>query len=37
MYTTQILWILSWPVIIWFSYQMVKLAIKKFEKNSSEH
>jgi hypothetical protein len=37
MYTTQILWILSWPVIIWFSYQMVKLAIKKFEKNSSKH
>ena len=36
MYTEQILWFLSWPVIIWFSYQMVKVALKKFEKNNAE-
>jgi hypothetical protein len=29
----QIIWFLSWPVMIWFSYQMVRLALKKFEKN----
>ena len=33
MYTEQILWFISWPVIVWFSYKMVRLALKKFEKN----
>ena len=36
MYTEQIIWFLSWPVLIWFSYQMVKVALKKFEKNNTE-
>ncbi len=33
MYTEQILWFISWPVIVWFSYKMVRLALKKFEKS----
>ncbi len=33
MYISEILWFISWPVIIWFSYKMVRLAIDKFEKN----
>lgn len=37
MYTEPILWMLSWPVLIIISYQLIKLAIKKFEsKTESE-
>lgn len=36
MYTTPILWMLSWPVLIIISYQLVKLAVKKFEKKLEE-
>ncbi len=32
MYTTSILWILTWPVLLVISYQLIKLAVKKFEK-----
>ena len=32
MYTIPILWMLSWPVLIIISYQLVKLAVKKYEK-----
>ena len=32
MYISEILWFISWPVLIWFSYKMVRLAINKFEK-----
>jgi len=35
MYTEQIIWLISWPVLIWFSYKMARLAINKFEKNES--
>ncbi len=31
MYISEILWFISWPVLIWFSYKMVRLAINKFE------
>jgi len=31
MYTAQILWMLSWPVLIIVSYQLVKLVVKKYE------
>jgi hypothetical protein len=31
MYTTPILWMISWPVLIIVSYQLVKLAVKKYE------
>jgi hypothetical protein len=36
MYTTPILWMLSWPVLIIISYQLVKLAVKKFEAKLEE-
>ncbi len=32
MYTEQIIWFITWPVLIWFTYKMVRLAINKFEK-----
>lgn len=28
----EIIWFFTWPVLIWFSYKMVRLAVKKFEK-----
>ncbi|WP_372949225.1 hypothetical protein [Mariniphaga sp.] len=31
MYTTPILWMLSWPVVILVSYYAVKWAAKKYE------
>lgn len=31
MYTTPILWMLSWPVVIVVSYYAVKWAVKKYE------
>jgi len=31
MYIEPIIWMLSWPVLIVVSYQLIKLAIKKFE------
>ena len=31
MYTEEIIWFIVWPVLIWFSYKMVRLAVKKFE------
>ncbi len=33
MYTTEIIWFLTWPVLIWFSYKMVRIAVKKFEQS----
>ena len=36
MYTTPILWMLSWPVLIIISYQLVKLAVKKYEARLEE-
>lgn len=32
MYTSSILWMLSWPALIIVSYQLVKLVVKKYEK-----
>ncbi len=31
-YTSEILWYLSWPLLIVISYQAIKWALKKFEK-----
>lgn len=31
MHTEAILWMLSWPVLIIISYQIVKLVVKKYE------
>lgn len=36
MYTTSILLMLSWPVLIIVSYQLVKLAVKKYESRLEE-
>lgn len=29
---SEIIWFLTWPVLIWFSYKMVRIAVRKFEK-----
>lgn len=34
MYTTPIIWMLTWPVLIIVSYQLVKLVVKKYVKKS---
>jgi len=31
MYIREIIWFLSWPFVIWFSYKMVIYALKKLE------
>jgi uncharacterized membrane protein YjfL (UPF0719 family) len=31
MYTSSILWMLSWPVLLIISYQVIKLVVKKYE------
>ena len=33
---TQLLWLLSWPVLIAFSYYMVSWALSKFEDKLTE-
>ncbi len=30
-YLTEILWLLSWPVLIYISYRLVLLSLRKFE------
>lgn len=32
MYLSSILWMLSWPVLLVFAYQVVKLMVKRYEK-----
>lgn len=32
MYLREILWLISWPIFIWFSYKMTQVVLKKFEK-----
>ncbi len=32
MYTSPIIWMLTWPVLIIVSYQVIKLVVRKFEK-----
>ena len=34
MYTSSIIWMLTWPVLIIVSYQLVKLVVKKYDKKS---
>lgn len=42
MYTSSIIWMLTWPVLIVVSYQLIKLVVKKYDqkpestKNKSE-
>lgn len=33
MYIIEILWLISWPVLIWFSYKMIRFALRKLEPN----
>ena len=33
MYTAEIIWFITWPVLIYASYLASKWALKKFEKN----
>jgi len=32
MYTSSIIWMLTWPVLLVVSYQLIKLVSKKYEK-----
>ncbi len=32
MYTTEIIWLIAWPVLIYISYRLVLIALKKLEK-----
>ena len=32
MYATSIIWILSWPILIIVSYQVIKLVVRIYEK-----
>ena len=36
MYTTEIIWLIIWPVLIFISYRLVLVAIKKFEKKEAK-
>lgn len=31
MYTTEIIWLLTWPLLIFTSYLTIKLLLKKYE------
>lgn len=35
MYLKEILWLISWPVLIYISYRLVLVALKKFEKKEA--
>jgi hypothetical protein len=32
MYISSIIWLLTWPLIIFVSYELIRLALKKYEK-----
>ena len=34
MYSYAIFWMLTWPVLLIISYQLIKLAVKKYKKKS---
>jgi len=36
MYLKEILWLISWPVFIWFSYKMVRYALKKLDRTKAQ-
>jgi len=36
MYTTEIIWLIAWPVLIYISYRLVLIALKKFEKKAAK-
>ncbi len=36
-YLTEILWLISWPVIIWVSYKLSVFAVKKFDEQLTKN
>jgi hypothetical protein len=36
MYTTEIIWLATWPLLIFLSYRAVLLALKRFEKKMNK-
>ncbi len=36
MYLTEIMWLIIWPVLIFISYRLVLVALKKFEKKEAK-
>jgi len=36
MYTTEIMWLIIWPVLIFVSYRLVLIALKRFEKKAAK-
>jgi len=36
MYTTEIIWLIIWPILIFVSYRAVLLALKRFEKKAGK-
>lgn len=36
MYLTEILWLIAWPVLIFVSYRLVLVALKRFEKKAEK-
>jgi hypothetical protein len=36
MYTIQILWFLTWPAVILFTYYMIRLALGKIDKKQNK-
>ncbi len=36
MYTMEIIWLILWPVLIFVSYRLVLVALKKFEKKAAK-
>ncbi len=35
MYTMEIIWLIIWPVLIFISYRLVLVALKRFEKKAN--
>lgn len=36
MYTTEIIWLILWPILIYVSYRLVLVALKRFEKRAAK-
>jgi len=36
MYTTEIIWLILWPVLIYVSYRLVLVALKRYEKKAAK-
>ncbi len=36
MYTMEIIWLIIWPVLIFVSYRLVLVALRKFEKKTAK-